>query len=198
MKQMFEQAIWVCKNLFQRNKVSGSSANMSFRVGNKIYITASGTSFGTLEKKDFSIISINGEHLEGKEPSKELELHLSFYKKDKSIQCVIHTHSFYATLWSSLEHSNLIDCIPEYTPYLKMKLGSVAIIPYFKPGTKELFSALDEKINLGYGFLLSNHGPIIGAKNIMEAFGIIEELEESSRIAWEFEGKSKIAKKINI
>ncbi len=40
------------------------------------------------------------------------------------------------------------------------------------------------------------HGPIVHGKNIMDAFAIIEELEESAHIAWEIEGKSKNIKHI--
>lgn len=195
-KKSMEESRWVCKNLFDRNKVSGSSANMSFRFGDKVYISASGSSFGTIEKENFSVISMDGQHLAGKNPSKEFPLHLSFYRKDESIQCVIHTHSFYSTLWSCLEHDNLQDCIPRYTPYLKMKLGTVGIIGYFPPGSKELFSALEKNIHSSDGFLLGNHGPIVGGKSIMDAFSIIEELEESCHVSWEFEGKYKKVKNI--
>lgn len=196
LKRSLEEAIWVCKSLFDRCKVSGSSANMSFRIDDKVYITASGSSFGRLTEEDFSFISIDGEqiegnHLGGKKPSKEYPLHLSFYKKNTNTTAVIHTHSYYSTLWSCLEHENLIDCVPEYTPYLKMKLGTVGIIDYYTPGTEELFAALEERIAYSDGFLLGNHGPIVGGSSIMDAFAIIEELEESCRIAWEFERKSK-------
>lgn len=46
-------------------------------------------------------------------------------------------HSTYATLWSCLPHENPQDCVPDYTPYLKMKLGTVGIVPYAKPGSQE-------------------------------------------------------------
>lgn len=200
MKKLFEksmeEALWVCKSLFDRNKVSGNSANISFRFVDNIYVSASGASFGTIVKEDFSVISMDGQPLAGRNPSKEYPLHLAFYRKDESIQSVIHTHSFYSTLWSCLEHDNLQDCIPEYTPYLKMKLGTVGIIEYFPPGSKELFSALEKNIHCSNGFLLGNHGAIVGGKSIMDAFSIIEELEESCRVTWAFEGKYKKVKKI--
>ena len=43
---------------------------------------------------------------------------------------------------------------------------------------------MDERIGSGDGFVLKNHGPIIGGKTIMDAFYGIEELEESARMAW--------------
>ncbi len=105
------------------------------------------------------------------------------------IQAVIHTHSFYATLWSCAVHKNRTDCIPQYTPYLKMKLGTVGLVPYGKPGSEELFPAFRQCVSGSDGFLLENHGPIVGGKNLLDAFYCLEELEESARMAWEIEFK---------
>ncbi len=186
-----QDAIWVAQSLFARNKASGSSANLSFKTDEHIYITGSGTCFGTLKEDDFSVLDLQGQWISGKKPSKELPLHRMMYEKDSNIRAVVHTHSFYSTLWSCLKHENLFDCVPEYTPYLKMKLGSVGMVAYAKPGSDELFQSFAEVIKKSDGFLLGNHGPIVGGKNMLEAFYNLEELEESCKIAWELEGKTK-------
>lgn len=180
-----KDAIWIAKSLFKRGKVTGSSANMSFLHEGNIYITGSGTSFGTLTEIDFAIVNMKGEHVGGIKPSKELPLHKMYYEKSNTIGAVIHTHSFYSTLWSCLPHKNVTDVIPQYTPYLKMKLGTVGLIPYAKPGTQLLFDMFAERINGSDGYLLQNHGPLVGGKDLMSAFYSLEELEESARIAWE-------------
>lgn len=190
MEQKKKEALWIAHNLFERGKVSGSSANMSFRQGELIYITGSGTCFGTLQEEDFSVVTLEGEWKEGKKPSKEFPLHQMLYQKSEEIQAVIHTHSFYSTLWSCMEHEKKEDCIPEYTPYLKMKLGTVGLIPYGKPGTQALFDAFRERIQKSDGYLLQNHGPIVGSKSLMDAFYCLEELEESARVAWEIMSKT--------
>lgn len=181
----FKDAMWIAKSLFERGKVTGSSANMSFLHEGNIYITGSGTCFGNLTEKDFSVVNINGEHIGGIQPSKEFSLHKTYYEKDTSIKAVIHTHSFYSTLWSCLIHENVKDVIPPYTPYLKMKLGTVGLIPYAKPGSQLLFDLFAEHVNDCDGYILQNHGPVVGDKNLMSAFYCLEELEESARIAWE-------------
>ncbi len=185
MKQHLQDAIWVARSLFDRNKATGSSANLSFRVGSSIYITASGTCFGRLTENDFSEMTLDGQHIGGKNPSKEFPLHHMIYQKDEKIAAVVHTHSTYATLWSCVDHENKIDCVPNITPYLKMKVGKVGLVPYEKPGTKELFDAFGKCVKASDGFLLGHHGPIVGGNTIMEAFYGLEELEESCRIAWE-------------
>ena len=182
-------AVWIAHSLFERGKASGSSANMSFKEKDRIYITGSGTCFGTLKEEDFSVLSLDGEWISGPKPSKEFPLHQMMYEKSEEIQAVIHTHSFYATLWSCAVHENRTDCIPQYTPYLKMKLGTVGLVPYGKPGSEELFSAFRQCVSGSDGFLLENHGPIVGGKTLLDAFYCLEELEESARIAWEIESK---------
>lgn len=186
LKDKMETAIWVGKSLFERGKTAGSSANMSFLHEGKIYISGSGTCFGTLTEDSFSIVDMDGNHIGGIKPSKELPLHLMVYKKSNSIGAVLHTHSIYSVLWSCLEHENTADCIPSYTPYLKMKLGTVGLVPYAKPGSKELFDAFEKCVDLSDGYLLRNHGAVVGDKNMMSAFFGLEELEESARVAWEF------------
>ena len=140
-------AVWIAHSLFERGKATGSSANMSFKEKDRIYITGSGTCFGTLKEEDFSVLTLDGEWISGPKPSKEFPLHKMMYEKSEDIQAVIHTHSFYATLWSCAVHENRTDCIPQYTPYLKMKLGTVGLVPYGKPGSEELFSAFRQCVS---------------------------------------------------
>lgn len=189
MQEKLEQAVWIAHSLFNRNKASGSSANMSFLHDGKIYITASGTCFGTLKTDEFSVMSIDGEHISGPKASKEFPLHQMMYQKDEKIQAVVHTHSTFATLWSCLTHENVLDCVPDITPYLKMKVGTVGLVPYAKPGSKELFAFFADCLPKSDGFLLGRHGPIVGGKNLMDAFYGLEELEESCNIAWNLTGR---------
>ena len=185
VSKKFEDAIWVGRAIFDRSKASGSSANMSFLHEGVVYISGSGTCFGSLMRDAFAGVDPEtGRHLSGPKPSKELPLHLQLYRKSPEVQAVLHTHSFFSTLWSCLPHENERDVIPNYTPYLKMKLGTVGLIPYAPPGSEALFSLFAERIGDSDGYLLAHHGPVVGGKDILSAFYILEELEESAKIAW--------------
>lgn len=187
LQQMLSDACWIGKSLFERNKTSGSSANMSFRYQDHIYITAGGGCFGRLTADSFAVTDLDGVAQNDRKPSKELPLHLAMYQKSGNpIGAVIHVHSFYATLWSCLPHEeDRDDVIPSYTPYLGMKLGKVRLVPYAKPGSEELFSAFRERMGEENGYLLAHHGPVTGGVSLLDAFYGLEELEESARIAWE-------------
>lgn len=184
LSDLYSEAIWVAKKLFDRGKVSGSSANMSFKHENKIYITASNTSFGNLTDTDFAIVNLEGKKLDEKKPSKELPMHLSLYKKHSSINAVIHTHSTYSTYWACKKTIKDDVLIPTPTPYLDMKVGKLIFVPYAAPGSAELFSEFDKSINDSTSYLLENHGPILGGNTILDTFYKLEELEEASKNAW--------------
>lgn len=184
LQEKINTAIWVGKALFDRNKVNGSSANMSFLYENTIYITGSGTCFGQLSETSFSRMSIEGEHLFGIKPSKEFPLHQMLYQSHSEIGAVLHTHSTYATLWSCIPHDNPQDVMPSPTPYLKMRVGKVQMVPFAQPGSTELFQLFKQNLCETRGYLLANHGPIVGNSNLLQAFYDIEELEETARISW--------------
>ncbi|MCB6350216.1 MAG: class II aldolase/adducin family protein [[Clostridium] symbiosum] len=190
LKRRLSDACWIGRSLFERNKTSGSSANMSFLYKDRVYITVGGSCFGCLTEDSFAVTDRNGNVLNGKKPSKELPLHLAMYQKaEGKVQAVIHVHSFYSVLWSCLPHKGEEDdVIPAYTPYLGMKLGKVRLVSYEKPGSEELFSEFSRRTGKENGYLLAHHGPVAGGDSLMDAFFNLEELEESARIAWELRG----------
>lgn len=184
LKQKLADAVWIGKSLFERNKTAGSSANMSFYHEGRIYISRSGSCFGTLLEEDFAVLAPDGTCLSDCKPSKEWPLHLQIYQKRQGIGAVLHTHGTYSVLWSFLHAENEKDVIPDNTPYLKMKLGTVGMIPYEKPGSQELFDAFGARISDSSGYLLKQHGAVIPGKDLKDAFYCLEELEESAKVAW--------------
>lgn len=194
LNEKLELACRIAKSYFDRGMGSGTTGNLSFMHDGKIYITASGTCFGFLTPEDFAVVPYPAEQDSaagagsGKKPSKELPLHEMVYDKllakGQTEGAVIHTHSTYAVLWSCVPGLDPKDCVPENTPYLKMQLGACGIISYEKPGSKELFDAFRRESGDLNGWILSHHGPIVGGKDLMQAFGRSEELEESCKVAW--------------
>lgn len=179
-----KDAIWVAHTLFDLSRATGSSSNLSFKHNNLIYITATNTSFGRLTKDDFAVMDLVGNSISDVVPSKEWPLHLELYQNNQNANAVIHTHSTYATLWSCLSNLNETDAVPDFTPYLEMKVGKVKLIPYAKPGSNTLFELFHLKQNNFTAYLLAHHGPILYSKSILNAFYDIEELEESCKIAY--------------
>lgn len=189
LEKKFDEAIWIARSLFERGKATGSVANLSFLHEDKVYITGSGTCFGKLRPSDFAEVDLDGRQYDKVKPSKELPLHLSVFKAKPQTGAVIHVHSKYSVLWSCVPDLNDKDCMPDHTPYLKMQLGTVGLVPYEHPGSQELFDAFDQRVADSDGWLLSHHGPVVPGNNLMHAFYALEEMEESAFIAWELRNK---------
>lgn len=188
LKQKLEQAVWAAHVLFERGTVKGNTGNISVRHEDKIYISASGTCFGTLQPSDFAVLDLEGNMLE-KKASKEWPLHLAVYRHKPEVRGVIHTHSTYAVLWGMQCVPGASDVMPDITPYLRMKLGTVGCVEYAMPGSKELFDAFEKEADHSEGWLLARHGTVVPGKMILDAFYAQEELEEMAKILWEMQGK---------
>lgn len=186
---VLERAVWVARTLYQSGLVTGNTGNISVRDGNMIYVSASGSTFAALSREGFCAMDLEGNPVGGPKPSKEWPLHLAVYRAMPQVGAVIHTHSIYCVLWSCLEHGDEADCIPDHTPYLRMKLGKVGVIPYAAPGSPELFQAFEERLSHSDGWLLKRHGVVVPGRDVMDAFYALEELEESAHIAWELSKK---------
>lgn len=184
LEQKLRDAVWIGKSLFERNKTAGSSANMSFLHDHKIYISQSGSCFGTLTPEQFAVMDMEGTCLSDNKPSKEWPLHLQVYRKKPGTGAVLHTHGTYCVLWSFVPAKDEKDAVPGHTPYLKMKLGTVGLIPYEKPGSQRLFDAFGQRVMDSDGYLLKQHGAVVPGKDLTDAFYCLEELEESAKIAW--------------
>ncbi|MAH49636.1 L-ribulose-5-phosphate 4-epimerase [Candidatus Pacearchaeota archaeon] len=84
--------------------------NVSLREGHKMLIKPSGVPFNILSPEDIAVVDVEtGEHLEGKKPSVDTDIHLELYRGFGEIKSIIHTHSKYATAWAQAEKS--IPCI---------------------------------------------------------------------------------------
>lgn len=204
LEEKLDLACRIAKSCFDRGLGSGMTGNLSFMHKGYIYITAGGTCFGFLTPQDFAAVAYEGSngpadagtdseaeilsHAMTLKPSKELPLHKMVYdglwKEGIREGAVIHTHSTYSVLWSCVPGLDPDNCVPDHTPYLRMKMGSCGLISYEKPGSTELFDAFARGKGDKYGWLLSHHGLLTGGKDLTEAFGRSEELEESCKIAW--------------
>ena len=174
---------YICKLLFQQKLVSGTDGNISIRANeNEMYITPSGVSKRALIEDDILRQGFNGVVKEGNRPSsKEAGLHILLYKHRPQVGAIIHTHPAAATAFAAcampLPQNVLIEA--------PLFLGETAIVPYAKPGSKELIDALDATIKASDKphdiFFLQNHGVIVCGENLSQAFDKMDALENTAR-----------------
>ena len=51
-----------------------------------------------------------------------------------------------------------------------MKVGTIGLVPYAKPGSNELFGYFEKAAPFSDAFILAHHGPVVGGTSLMETF----------------------------
>lgn len=154
-----------------------NSGNISIRLsGGLIAIKPSGMSYNKISKNEVSIVNLKGKHLSGLKPSSDIFIHLEIYIKRPEINCVIHTHSHYATLMS-LENEPLKVLSTLHADYFGKE---IYCMPYLNHRTENIgkrFVETKEDI-----VLLGRHGALLADKNPEKAINKIVVLEEIAKI----------------
>jgi ribulose-5-phosphate 4-epimerase/fuculose-1-phosphate aldolase len=170
------------RSLFERGLTVGSSGNISVRLDDGWLMTPTNCCLGTLDPADISRLDAQGTLLSGQKPSKEFFLHAAFLAKRPQDSAVVHLHSTYATAVACLPGLDPHNMLPALTPYSIMRLGPVALTPYYPPGDKRLGDEIDRVAANHHCVLLANHGPIVAAKTLEAAVFAAEELEETAKL----------------
>lgn len=171
------------KSLFDRGLTAGSSGNISVRVEDGYIATPTNSCLGFLDAARLSKLDAEGHHVSGDAPTKELPLHFAFYEGRPDCGAVVHLHSTYATALSCLADVDRADAIPPITPYVVMRVGSVPMVPYTRPGSAEIKPLISAIVADHGAALLENHGPIVSGRTLDATVFAIEELEEAAKLA---------------
>ena len=179
-----QELIYFCESLFNRGYATGGAGNVSLRLPNgNILATPTGSSLGRLNIDSLSVVNIEGEHLSGDKPSKEVEFHLTIYRERKDFNAIVHLHCTALTAVSCLKDLDYSNALKACTPYYIMRVGQLPVVPYYKPGDERIAQDLKRLAASNSAFLLANHGPVVCGKNITDAVNNAEELEESAKLA---------------
>ena len=170
------------RSLFERGLTSGSSGNISVRLPDGMLITPTNSCLGRIDPDRIAKLSKSGDLISGDRPSKEAFLHHAMYSSRPSDEAIVHLHSTHSVAVSCLADVNPDDVLPPITAYYVMRVGSLPLAPYFPPGDEKLAGAVENLAKHSRAILLSNHGPVVGGKNLDAAVYATEELEETARL----------------
>lgn len=189
-KEARQQMAHLCASLFERGFSVGSAGNVSVRLEDGILMSPTNARLGDLDPERLSKLDPAGNHVAGDRPTKEVFLHQAFYETRPDAGAVVHLHSTWATALSCLEDTDPEDCIPPLTPYVVMRVGTVRMVPYVKPGDPKS-GDLIRKLNGRYAaVLLANHGPVITGRTLFSAVCAAEELEETAKLHVALKGQT--------
>ncbi len=176
--------------LYNRGLTPGRTGNLSVRLGDRIMITPTNASLGRLDPDLLSIATLDGEHVEGDPPSKELVLHRALYRNHPGCAAVVHLHSTSAVAVSCLPDLAIDDALPPISPYYVMRVGRLAVVDYAVPGSPELDELVSRASENSRSLLLRHHGSLVAATTLEGAVDATEEIEETARLHLLLQGRS--------
>ena len=162
-----------------KNFSPGYSGNISARYKSGLLITASGSSNGYLKKDDVVYTNFSGNSLEkNKKPSSEKFLHIEIYKQRPDINYIIHVHSPYLSSFASAGKDLMAPIMAENVFYF----GGIPLADYALPSTKKLVENTIKFFDKYDAVLMANHGFIVGAKTIEDAYLKLELAESYAQV----------------
>lgn len=175
--------------LYRRGLVHGSTGNLSVRLEDGWLVTPTSSCLGFLDPARLSLLDASGRHLSGDPPSKEAFLHASVYEARPDAGAIVHTHSTHSVAVSCLDLPAGEPVLPPLTAYFVMRVGDLALVPYYRPGDRALAAAVREAAAKHAAVLLANHGPVIAARGLDDALHALEELEETAKLRLLLDGR---------
>jgi ribulose-5-phosphate 4-epimerase/fuculose-1-phosphate aldolase len=191
-----EEICRVAKSLFERGYVHATAGNVSVRLdaadGGGYLITPTDACLGFLDPARLARVDDAGRLLGGDPASKTLALHRRIYAAarafDPGTRAIIHTHATHAVALTL--RGARAELVPPITPYFVMKVGHVPVLAYARPGAPEVADAAAATIErYGTGgtpiraLMLARLGPVAWHDSPSAAMAVLEELEETARLA---------------
>lgn len=166
-----------------RQLVDGTGGNFSCRLDDsRVLCTPTLLCKGLLTPGDLCVVTFDGRRLSGvREPSSEVLMHLEIYAASPATRAVIHCHPPFATTFAALGETIPAGVLPEGEVYL----GPVPLIPYQRPGTREMGHALRPYVNDHVAAILQNHGTVTWGPDLETAYVLTETLEAVCRVVYQ-------------
>ena len=174
-----EQVASAARRLAAAGLVAGTSGNVSARRDDHVAITPTGGVLAELDADRVSVVDLDGRLVDGDlEPTSELDLHLSVYRR-YGTGAVVHTHAPIATALSCV-----LDELPCVHYEMLLLGGPVRVAPYATFGTPELARSVVEALEGRTAALMSNHGAVTHGADVEAAVRATELLEWAAGVYW--------------
>lgn len=180
--QIREQICSFGKSLYDRGLTPGSSGNISARVDDGWLMTPTNACLGLLDPARLSKLNAKGNLVSGDPATKESFLHIAMYDQRPNADAVVHLHSTHSVAVSCLAEVDPRNVLPPITAYYIMRVGTLPLVPYYRPGDKALAEAVRRFADKHHAVLLANHGAVVAGSSLSAAVYAIEELEETAKL----------------
>ena len=179
--RFFEEIRDACSHLHARGMLAAADGNVSVRISDEtIAITPAGVNKAWLRQGSLARVALDGRILEGS-PSTERAMHLAVYRNCPEARAVVHAHPPTAIAWT-LARPEMSELPTDALPELLLAAGRVPIVPYARPGTEDMATALLPFLPAHRLLLLARHGALAWGESMEEAVNGIERVEHSALI----------------
>lgn len=171
-----EQFVEAAREVGRRGLTRCSSGNLSWRRGDTVLVSATGSWLPELEAAQVAVCRLDtGEVLNGVKPSMESTFHLTLLRRRPEIGVVLHCQSPFATAVACMKYPPVDFNVTAEVP---VHCGStIPLVPYYRPGSPELAAAVTAAMQTCNSVLLQKHGQVFVGKDFHQAIERAEFLE---------------------
>lgn len=166
--------------IYNHGMTTTSGGNLSIRDENgDIWITPAGVDKGSLTRGDMICVKEDGTTLGIHKPSSEFPFHRLIYQARPDLKAIIHAHP------PALVSFSIVRRIPDtrLLPNERQICGEIGIAPYALPGSEQLGENIAAVFKRGIDtVMLENHGVVVGAGDLPQAFNRFETLDFCARL----------------
>lgn len=179
MESLKQQLVDTGKKLYEKGLSPGFSGNLSIKYNKYFLVTPSGFPLGDFQKEDVVLIDKDFKVIDGKsKPSSEAKMHLEIYAIRPDFGAIIHCHAPKASAFAVAD-------VPLSQPVLAesiFHLGNIPIAKYHMPSTIEVAKETARHFVSSDVVLMQNHGVVLGAKNLYDAYYKMETVEYTAEV----------------
>jgi L-fuculose-phosphate aldolase len=163
-RELREELVLTLRGMASHGLVANTEGNASARVGELVAVSPTALPYDTLGSADICLVTVDGELVEGPQPSVELPMHLAVLARRADVGAVVHTHSPCATA-------------------LSVSGGSLVPVAEAAPsGTPELGLAVLAAAGDGDAVVIRGHGPVCFGADLGGALARAVALEQEARL----------------
>ncbi|MBQ8301206.1 MAG: class II aldolase/adducin family protein, partial [Clostridia bacterium] len=175
-----DQLVMFMERIYGYGMTTTSGGNLSILDDNgDIWITPGSIDKGSLTRADMVRIKRDGTIIGNHKPSSEYPFHQHIYKSRPDLKAVLHAHP------PALVAFSIVRKLPDTSliPNVKFSCGEIGMAKYGLPGSGDLGNKIADEFAKGFNtVILENHGVVIGAKSMFDAFKSFETLDFSARL----------------
>lgn len=176
-----QEIVRIGRMIHERGYVAATDGNISVRLDeNRILVTPTAMSKGLMKISDLVVVDRAGKKRRGKrDVSSEIAMHLLIYRLRPDVNAIVHAHPPTATGYAAAGQP----LNPALLSEVVIALEDIPLAEYGTPGTTELCDTLAPLVPHYQAILMSNHGVVTYAADLLTAYMHMETVEHFAKVA---------------